>query len=110
MTFYKVITAAYVNEVIVRLLMHIMALRGSEVTDLTEGSSNHVCAEASIMRFNSSALVFGYSAYTRDFSPKELRQVTSAALLPKPTVLKMLTEKCSYLSTIMRGCAILLQA
>jgi len=48
--------------------MHTVALRESEVTDLiTEGLSFHMCAETSIMRFNSSVLQTDSIAYTRYF-------------------------------------------
>jgi hypothetical protein len=48
--------------------MHIVALREMEVTDLRqEGWSFLVWVEASIMRFNSSALVLNFTAYTKDF-------------------------------------------
>jgi hypothetical protein len=70
---------------ITSLILHIMALPESEVTDLL------VCAKASITRFNSSALVLtslhtpGVSHVPEDSSPKELGQVTSMAKQPNPS-------------------------
>jgi len=71
------------------------------------------------MQFNSSSvLVLNLTAYTRNLArprsstPKKLHKVTIVAKQPKPAtqqVLKMLTEKCSYLPTKMRGCTMLLQ-
>jgi hypothetical protein len=50
------------------LCIHSMALRESEVIDLIwEGFSFLVCAEASIIRLNSSALLLVFPAYTGDF-------------------------------------------
>jgi hypothetical protein len=59
------------------LIMHIVTLHGSKVTDLiTEGLSLLMCTKA----FNSSDLVLNFSAYPRGFkdsSPKDFCEVTS---------------------------------
>jgi len=48
--------------------MHIVAFPGSEVSDrVREGLTFILCAEASIMQFNSSALFPDFTACTRDF-------------------------------------------
>jgi len=48
---------------------HIVALREREVTDtIREDLWFHTCAEESIMRFSSSALVLEFTAYTRDIT------------------------------------------
>jgi hypothetical protein len=76
---------------------------------------------AAIMRFSSSALGLDFTSYTRllHTSAKTVDQrsevrwpwwPSNRTLSPNPMVLKILTEKCSYLHTRTRGCAILLQA
>jgi hypothetical protein len=65
--------------------------------------------------------VLDFIAYTRDFIhlPKTKVQrswvrrpqwLSNQTLLPNPTVLIVLTEKCSYMPTKMRGYAIFLQS
>jgi hypothetical protein len=71
--------------------MHIVALHGSEMTDLIrEGLLFLLCIEASIMQFNRSVVVLDFTVYTRVFmypkysSPKEFGQVTLVAKQPDP--------------------------
>jgi hypothetical protein len=88
MTIYEVITNAYVDQVIPRndlIIYGIVALRESEVKVLiTEGLTFLMCAEVSIMRFDSSAPVHtpGTSYVHKNSSPKELSQVISVAKQP----------------------------
>jgi len=69
MTPYEVVINAYNNEVIARNdTMNTVTLRESDVTDLIrESSSFRMCVKATIMRFNVSAPVLDFTAYTRDF-------------------------------------------
>jgi hypothetical protein len=74
---------------------------------------------AAIMPFSSSALELNWTSYTRLHTFSKIvdqrsevrwpRWPSNRTLSPNPTVLKILPEKCSYLSTRTRGCAILLQ-
>jgi hypothetical protein len=54
--------------IIMSLIMHVVALLESEVTDLIrEDFPFFMCTEASIIQFNSPALVLNFTAHTRDF-------------------------------------------
>jgi hypothetical protein len=65
--------------------MHIVAFRESEIKDVIRvGLSFLMFLQASIMRFNCSALVLDFTAYTRDFiHPTEFGQVISVAKQPE---------------------------
>jgi hypothetical protein len=92
------------------LTMHMVGLREMEVTHLIrEGWSFLMWAEASIKRFNSSALVLELAAYTRDFvCPQTVRSgdIGGQATGPCDRIQrswKMFTDKCSYLRLVWGG-------